>query len=185
MLGRSRGTDQAGLRYDSAINFQEMRMPSFDIVSEIDWHEVDNAVDQANREITNRYDFKGTGARVERQEALLTVHADNDFQVRQAADILQGKLAKRGIDLAALDAAEPEERGGKALQKITLRAGIDQDMGRRLVKLIKGAKLKVQASIQGDQVRVTGKKRDDLQAAIALLKESDIGLPLQFTNFRD
>lgn len=185
MSGRGRGTDQAGLRYDSAINFQEMRMPSFDIVSEIDWHEVDNAVDQANREITNRYDFKGTGARVERQEALLTVHADNDFQVRQAADILQGKLAKRGIDLAALDAAEPEERGGKALQKITLRAGIDQDMGRRLVKLIKGAKLKVQASIQGDQVRVTGKKRDDLQAAIALLKESDIGLPLQFTNFRD
>jgi len=161
-------------------------MPSFDIVSELDWHEVDNAVDQANREITNRYDFKGSGARVERQEALLTVYADNEFQVRQAADILQAKLAKRGIDLGALDPAEPEDSGGgKAQQKINLRAGIDQDLGRRIVKLIKGAKLKVQASIQGDQVRVTGKKRDDLQAAIALLRESDIDLPLQFNNFRD
>jgi len=160
-------------------------MPSFDIVSEIDWHEVDNAVDQANREITNRYDFKGTGARVERQQAVLNVHADNDFQVRQAAEILQTKLAKRGVDLGALAAEEPEERGGKAVQTITLRAGIDPEVGRRVVKLIKGAKLKVQASIQGDQVRVTGKKRDDLQAVITLVKESDIDLPLQFSNFRD
>jgi len=161
-------------------------MPSFDVVSEVDWHEVDNAVDQANREIANRYDFKGSDARVERQEALLTVYADNEFQVRQAAEILQTRLAKRDVDLAALDVGEPEATGGgKARQRITVRSGIDQALGRRIVKLMKGAKLKVQASIQGDQVRVSGKKRDDLQAAIAMLKDSDIELPIQFTNFRD
>jgi len=161
-------------------------MPSFDIVSEVDWHEVDNAIDQANREIGNRYDFKGTDARVERAESVVTVHAANEFQVNQAADILNNKLAKRGIALGALESGEPEiTSGGRARVLITVRSGIDQDLGRRLVKMIKGSKLKVQAAIQGDQVRVSGKKRDDLQAAIALIKEAEIGQPLQYINFRD
>lgn len=161
-------------------------MPSFDIVSEVDWHEVDNAVDQANREIGNRYDFKGTDARVERSEAILTVYADNEFQVGQAADILQNKMAKRNIALGALKSAEPETTsGGKAKQVITVRSGIEQDLARNMIKSIKGSKLKVQASIQGNQIRVSGKKRDDLQAVIAMLKDSEIDLPLQFINFRD
>lgn len=161
-------------------------MPSFDIVSEVDWHEVDNAVDQANREIGNRYDFKGSDARVERAEAVVTVHADNEFQVAQASEILHNKLAKRGIALGALDSAEPETTsGGRARQVITVRSGIEQDLARRMIKMIKGARLKVQASIQGEQVRVSGKKRDDLQAVISMLKETDIDLPLQYTNFRD
>ena len=161
-------------------------MPSFDIVSEVDWHEVDNAVDQANREIGNRYDFKGSDARVERSDGALTVYADNEFQVGQAADILQNKLAKRKVALGALRSAEPETTaGGKARQVITVRSGIEQDLARRMIKSIKASKLKVQASIQGDQVRVSGKKRDDLQAAIAMLKDSEIDLPLQFINFRD
>ena len=161
-------------------------MPSFDIVSEVDWHEVDNAVDQANREIGNRYDFKGTDARVERNEAVLTVHAGNEFQVGQASDILHNKLAKRGIALGALESAEPETTsGGRARQLIRLRSGIDQDLARRIVKMIKGARLKVQAAVQGQQVRVSGKKRDDLQAVITMLRESDVEQPLQYVNFRD
>lgn len=161
-------------------------MPSFDIVSEVDWHEVDNAVDQANREIGTRYDFKGSDARVERAEAVVTVHADNEFQVTQASEILHNKLAKRGIALGALESAEPETTSrGRARQVITVRSGIEQDLARRMIKMIKGARLKVQTSIQGEQVRVSGKKRDDLQAVIAMLKESDIELPLQYTNFRD
>jgi len=161
-------------------------MPSFDIVSEVDWHEVDNAVDQANREISNRYDFKGTDSRVERNESLLTVFAENEFQVAQAADILHGKLAKRSIDLGALDSAEPETTGsGRAKQLVTVRSGIEPDLARRIVKLVKEARLKVQGSIQGDRVRVTGKKRDDLQAVIKMVKDAEIGLPLQFINFRD
>lgn len=161
-------------------------MPSFDIVSEVDWHEVDNAIDQANREIGNRYDFKGTDARVERAESVVTVHADNEFQVGQAAEILHNKLAKRGVALGALDSAEPETTaGGRARQVITVRSGIEQELARRIVKMVKGARLKVQASIQGEQVRVTGKKRDDLQEVIALLKDTDIEQPLQYINFRD
>ncbi|MBS1269844.1 MAG: hypothetical protein MAG794_00796 [Gammaproteobacteria bacterium] len=161
-------------------------MPSFDVVSEVDWHEVDNAVDQANREITNRYDFKGTDARIDRDEASLTVYAGNEFQVTQASDILHNKLAKRQVDLGALEVAEPETTsGGKAKQMITVRSGIDQDTSRRIVKMVKANKLKVQASIQGKQVRVSGKKRDELQAVIAMLKEADIDLPLQYINFRD
>lgn len=161
-------------------------MPSFDIVSEVDWHEVDNAVDQANREISNRYDFKGTDARIERSDSLLTIHAENEFQVGQAADILQNKLAKRNVALGALDSSEPETTaGGRARQLITVRSGIDPDLARRLVKLVKEARLKVQASIQGDRVRVAGKKRDDLQTAIQMVKEAGIELPLQFINFRD
>ncbi len=161
-------------------------MPSFDIVSEVDWQEVSNAIDQANREIGNRFDFKGSDARVERNESQLTVFADNEFQVEQAAGVLYAKMAKRGIDIAALESSEPEASGGgKARQNIFVRSGIDQDLARRLVKMIKSAKLKVQAAVQGQQVRVTGKKRDDLQAVISLLKSAEVGLPLQFVNFRD
>jgi uncharacterized protein YajQ (UPF0234 family) len=161
-------------------------MPSFDIVSEVDWHEVDNAVDQANREIGNRYDFKGSDSRVERADTILTVHAGNEFQVGQAVDILHNKLAKRGIPLGALESSEPETTsGGRARQVITVRSGIDQELARRIVKMIKEKRLKVQAAIQGEQVRVSGKKRDDLQAVISMLRDSDVEQPLQYINFRD
>lgn len=160
-------------------------MPSFDIVSEVDQHEVNNAVDQANREIGARFDFKGSDAMIDYVEGNLKLEAQNEFQIDQMRDILEKKLAKRGIDLAALKPDKIEESGTRARQKIEVRQGIDQDTGRKIVKLIKESKLKVQASIQGDQLRVTGKKRDDLQEAIALLRKSDTGLPLQYQNFRD
>ena len=160
-------------------------MPSFDIVSEVDQHEVINAVDQANREIGARFDFKGSDANIDYVEGNLKLEAQNEFQIDQMRDILEKKLAKRGIDLAALKPDKIEESGTRARQKIEVRQGIDQDTGRKIVKLIKESKLKVQASIQGDQLRVTGKKRDDLQEAIALLRKSDTGLPLQYQNFRD
>lgn len=161
-------------------------MPSFDIVSEIDKPELTNAVHQANKELSTRFDFKGTDARVERTENTLTVFADNDFQVKQAVDVLCTKLAKRGIDLACLQYQDIEEIGAdKARQIIKLQEGIDTELGRKLVKQIKDKKLKVQTQIQGDQLRVTGKKRDDLQSVIAFLKEADAGIPLQFSNFRD
>lgn len=161
-------------------------MPSFDIVSEVDFQEVRNALDQANREISTRYDFKGSEARVEQAENLLTVYADDEFKVGQALDILQAKLAKRKVDLKCLDIADAESAsGGKARQQVTIRQGISQDVGKRLVKLIKAEKLKVQAAIQGEQIRVSGKKRDDLQQVIQLVKNREQGLPLQFVNFRD
>ena len=161
-------------------------MPSFDIVSEIDKPELNNAVHQANKEISTRFDFKGSDARVEVSDKLLSVFADNDFQVKQAADVLSIKLAKRGIDLACLKYRQIEEiGGGKARQLIDLQEGINSDLGRKLVKQIKDKKLKVQTAIQGEQLRVTGKKRDDLQAVMAFLKEADAGIPLQFNNFRD
>ncbi|MDH3380458.1 MAG: YajQ family cyclic di-GMP-binding protein [Gammaproteobacteria bacterium] len=161
-------------------------MPSFDVVSEVDWHEVSNAIDQANREISNRYDFKGSDARVERADAKLTIYADDDYKIGQARDILQIKIAKRGIDLGCLEAAEPvEAAGGTARQEITVRHGIAADLAKRLVKDIKSAKLKVQTAIQGDRLRISGKKRDDLQQVIALLKHADAGIPLQYINFRD
>lgn len=161
-------------------------MPSFDVVSEIDKPELNNAVHQANKELGTRFDFKGTDARVEATDTSLTVFADNEFQVKQAVDVLCTKLAKRGIDLACLDYREIEEvGGGKARQTIGLQEGINTDLGRKLVKQIKDQKLKVQTQIQGDQLRVTGKKRDDLQAVIAFLKEAQAGIPLQFNNFRD
>ncbi|MEM7357828.1 MAG: YajQ family cyclic di-GMP-binding protein [Pseudomonadota bacterium] len=161
-------------------------MPSFDIVSEIDKPELNNAVHQANKELSTRFDFKGTDARVENNEQTLVVFADNDFQVRQAVDVLTGKLAKRGIDLGCLKYREIEEiGGGKARQIIDLQEGINSELGRKLVKQIKEKKLKVQTAIQGEQLRVTGKKRDDLQTVIAFLRESDAGIPLQFNNFRD
>ena len=160
-------------------------MPSFDVVSEVDQHEVNNAVDQANREIGARFDFKGSDAKIEYVENNLKLEAQSEFQIDQMRDILEKKLAKRGIDLAALKADKVEESGTRARQKIEVRQGIDQDTARKIVKLIKESKLKVQASIQGDQLRVTGKKRDDLQEAIALLRTSEVGLPLQYQNFRD
>ncbi len=160
-------------------------MPSFDIVSEVDRHELSNAVDQTNREVSNRFDFKGTGSRVEQEDDTLVIHAPAEFQVRQVRDILEQKMTRRGIDIACLQAGEIVESGQEARQELKVRQGIDRDTARALVKRIKELKLKVQAAIQGEQVRVTGKKRDDLQQVIAALKAADIGLPLQFTNFRD
>ena len=161
-------------------------MPSFDIVSEVVWYEVGNAIDQANREIKNRYDFKGSDAQIEQAEAVLTILADDEYKVGQALDILEIKLAKRGVDVGCLDRGLVEERGaGKAQQKVQIRHGIDTELARSLVKEIKAQKLKVQAAIQGQQIRVTGKKRDDLQTVISLLKDQDTEVPLQYTNFRD
>jgi uncharacterized protein YajQ (UPF0234 family) len=160
-------------------------MPSFDIVSEVDLHEVTNAVDQTNREVSTRFDFKGSDARVEHSEATLTLYADNEFQVRQVLDILYQKLAKRGIDITALSEGKLVTSGNKASLDITVRQGIDQDTARKLVKMIKQTKFKVQASIQGDKVRASGKKRDDLQNIISELKDAGLELPLQYINFRD
>lgn len=160
-------------------------MPSFDVVSEVDQHELTNAVDQANREIANRFDFKGTSARVERSDGELTLIADAEFQVRQVDDILQKKLAGRGIDLGCLEPSPIAVTGREARQISKVRQGIDKELAKKIVRLVKDTKLKVQAQVQAEQVRVTGKKRDDLQQVIALLRQSDLGLPLQFVNFRD
>lgn len=160
-------------------------MPSFDVVSEVDKHEVTNAVDQANREVGTRFDFKGTGAEFEYKDDVILLTAEADFQLKQMLDILNLKIAKRSIDVACLDPQEVELSGNKAHQKVLIRQGIDQALGKKINRMIKDGKLKVQSAIQGDQLRVTGKKRDDLQAVMAMLKASDIELPLQFTNFRD
>jgi uncharacterized protein YajQ (UPF0234 family) len=160
-------------------------MPSFDTVSEVDLHEVSNAVDQANREIGNRYDFKGSSARVVQSEDQLTIQADNEFQLDQVRDILHFKLAKRGIDLGSLEEGKLETTVNQARQALRVQQGISQDIAKRIVKLVKDAKFKVQASVQGDKVRVTGKNRDDLQKVIAMLKGAEIELPLQYNNFRD
>lgn len=160
-------------------------MPSFDTVSEVDLQEITNAVDQTNREVGNRYDFKGSSACVEHSEDRLTIKADSEFQLDQVKDILHLKLAKRGIDLRALQAGRIETANRQARQSITVVQGIEQELARKIVKQVKDAKLKVQASIQGDKVRISGKKRDDLQAVISLLKESVVDIPLQYVNFRD
>ncbi len=160
-------------------------MPSFDVVSDFDAHEASNGVDQANREVTTRFDFKGTGSKFELEDAVISLTTQSDFQLKQMMDILQQKLAKRGIDLGCLEEQEPEFSGSEARQKVIMRRGIDTDRARKLVKQIKAAKLKVQAAIQGDKLRVSGKKRDDLQDVIAMLKDTDVGLPLQYENFRD
>ena len=160
-------------------------MPSFDVVSEFDLHEATNAVDQASREVGTRFDFKGTDSSYEQSDAVITMISESEFQLRQMLDILQGKLGKRGIDIACLEIAEPVVSGKQSRQTITLRQGIDSDLAKKIVKLIKESRIKVQAAIQGDKVRVTGKKRDDLQQVIALLRETDLDLPLQFNNFRD
>ena len=160
-------------------------MPSFDIVSEVDLQEVRNAVDQANRVIQTRFDFKDVDASFEQKEHKITLTAEQEFQLNQMLDILREKLAKRGVDIKAMDVKESQTSLNAARQQVLIQQGIDSDIARKIVKDIKSSKLKVQAQIQGDQVRVTGKKRDDLQKVIALLKEKDYGLPLQFKNFRD
>jgi cyclic-di-GMP-binding protein len=160
-------------------------MPSFDAVSELNTHEVTNSIDQANRELSQRFDFKDTGARFELQEFTVTLHAQVDFQLRQMLEILKLRLSKRGIDLACLEIKEPNTTLSSAQQEVVLRHGIDADTGRKIARLVKDSKLKVQASIQGDKVRISGKQRDDLQATIALLRGAKLDVPLQFTNFRD
>ena len=160
-------------------------MPSFDIVSEVNLQEIRNAVDQASREVDTRFDFKGSNAQFEHNKETITLSAQNAFQLKQMLDILEIRLSKRGIAMGSLKIDEPETSLNQARQTITVIQGIDTDQGKELVKIIKNGKLKVQASIQGDQVRVTGKKRDDLQEAIALIKQQKISLPLQFTNFRE
>ncbi len=160
-------------------------MPSFDVVSEVDSHELSNAVDQANREVTTRFDFKGSDSSFRLDDQTIKLESGSEFQLQQMYDILCNKLVKRGIDIIALEKGEPVIQAKTATQTITVREGIQSDDARKLVKLIKDQKMKVQTAIQGDQLRVTGKKRDDLQEVIVLLRETDIGLPLQYKNFRD
>lgn len=161
-------------------------MPSFDIVSEVDKQEVRNAVEQSNKEVTNRFDFKGSDARIEQSDYALTIFADDEFKLSQVIDILSTKLVKRGIDLKCLDYGKLEKvTGNKVKQLVTVKVGIDSDLAKRVVKLIKDSKLKVQASIQGEAVRVSGAKKDLLQETIALVRKADWGFPLQFQNFRD
>jgi cyclic-di-GMP-binding protein len=160
-------------------------MPSFDVVSEIDTHELTNAVDQASRELAQRFDFKGTDARFELLETTVTMIAPAEFQLKQMFEILKLKIAKRGIDVMCLDVQDPTVNLARATQLVVLKHGIDADTGKQVSRLIKDSKLKVQAQIQGDKVRVVGKKRDDLQEAIAFLRKTELGVPLQFNNFRD
>ncbi len=160
-------------------------MPSFDIVSEFDEHEVTNAVDQANREIGTRFDFKGTDARFEQKEAVITLIAPADFQLKQMLEILKLRLSKRGIDLTCMKIDEPLINIQTAKQVVTLREGIETEVGKKIQRLIKDSKLKVQAAIQDKQVRISGKSRDDLQAAMALVRGGKLDMPVQFTNFRD
>jgi len=161
-------------------------MPSFDIVSEVNQVEVRNAVDQANKEVSTRFDFKGSDSRIELADKTLTLYADDEFKLKQVTDILTAKLAKRGVDTRSLKNADPEKvSGNKVKQVVTVRTGVEQELAKKLVRTLKDAKLKVQASIQGDAVRVTGAKKDDLQAAIQLVRSAVTDLPLQFINFRD
>lgn len=164
---------------------EEIDMPSFDIVSEVDLQEVRNAVDQANREVGTRFDFKGTDSKYEQNEEKITLRAPTEFQLQQMMDILQNKLIKRGIAPGSLEIGKVESNLKESRQVVTIKQGISSELAKQLLKMIKESKLKVQAAIQGDQVRVTGKKRDDLQEAIALIKTQKITLPLQFVNFRD
>jgi len=161
-------------------------MPSFDIVSQVDKQEIRNATEQCNKEITNRFDFKGSDARIEQNELQLTVFADDEFKLGQVLDVLRGRLTKRNVDVRCLELGGVEKiSGDKVKRGVTVRVGVPQDKGKAIVKLVKDAKLKVQASIQGDTVRVSGTKKDDLQGAIALVRKSVTDLPLQFVNFRD
>ena len=161
-------------------------MPTFDVVSEANLVEVRNALDQANKEITNRFDFKGSDARVELSERILTAHADDDFKLAQVRDVLVAKFAKRGVDVRFLDYGDIQKAGGdKVKQAITVRHGVSGDLAKKIVRLIKDSKMKVQASIQGETVRISGTKRDDLQSAIALLKKDITDVPLTYENFRD
>jgi len=161
-------------------------MPSFDVVSEVDAQEVDNAVNQAVKEIGQRFDFKGSDTQIEREEYQITITSSDEFKVKASVDVLNGKLTKRGISLKAVEYGKIEPAsGGRARQELKIQHGVSTDNARKIVKHVKDAKLKVQAQIQGEQVRVSGKNRDDLQRVIQLLKSGDFGLPLQFVNFRD
>jgi len=161
-------------------------MPSFDIVSEVNQVELRNALDQANKEISTRFDFKGSDARIEHKDKLLTLYADDDFKLKQVTDVLIGKLTKRGVDVRALEFGGVEKiSGDKVKQPVTIRVGVEQDRAKKIVRLIKDSKMKVQASIQGDAVRISGGKKDELQAAIVLVKKTITDFPLQFGNFRD
>ncbi len=160
-------------------------MPSFDVVSEINQQELTNAVDQANREISNRFDFKGTDSKIELIKNSLTIISSSEFQVKQIHDILETKIVKRKIDVRCLKYGDIVENNKEAQQIVEIKKGVDTELARKIVKIIKSSKLKVQAAIQGDQVRLTGKKRDDLQQTIAALKEEKFGIPLQYINFRD
>lgn len=160
-------------------------MPSFDVVSEINMHELTNAVDQANKEVTTRYDFKGTDSRFEFSKDIITMYSESEFQVKQMFDVLQTKLVKRGIDLKFMERGKILESGKGARQEITVKQGIGTDIAKKMVKMVKDKKMKVQAAIQGEKVRISGKKKDDLQEVIAMFKTADIGIPLQFENYRD
>ena len=160
-------------------------MPSFDVVSEVDTHELNNAIDQANREVGNRYDFKGVDARFELNESVITMHSESEFQLKQMLEMLRLKMTSRKIDVACLTPGNIHTAMNKATQTLAIQQGIETVVAKKMVKMIKEKKFKVQTSIQGEKLRVTGKKRDDLQKVIAFLKDSDIELPLQFENFRD
>ncbi len=160
-------------------------MPSFDVVSELDTHEVTNALDQANRELNQRFDFKDTGAVFEQNDMTVSVKAQVEFQLKQMLEILKLRLSKRGIDIMCLEIKDPVVNLAAAVQDVILRQGVDSDTARTIVRLIKDSKVKVQASIQGEKVRIIGKQRDDLQSAMALLRKAEVDMPLQFNNFRD
>jgi uncharacterized protein YajQ (UPF0234 family) len=160
-------------------------MPSFDVVSELERHELTNAVDQANKEISTRFDFKGSDARIEETKEGLTLEAESEFQLDQMMTVLNQKLVKRGLDIQSMEKQKVESTNMRARQKLLVKEGIEKELAKKIVKLVKDSKMKVQASIQGEQVRITGKNRDDLQQAITLLKGAGLEQPLQFTNFRD
>ena len=160
-------------------------MPSFDIVSELDKPELTNAVDQANKELAQRYDFKGSNAIIHLNGQNITLEANDEFQIKQMRPLLYQKMTKRGIDIACIEPQEIKVSGKRAKQELLAKEGIDKETAKKIVKMIKDKKIKVQAAIQGEQLRVSGKKRDDLQAVIAMLKAADLGIPLQFQNFRD
>lgn len=161
-------------------------MPSFDIVSKTDINEVENALNNVRREIETRYDFKGSDSKIEQNDKVLTIFADDDLKLKQMHELLQGHLTRRNVDAKVLDYKTPEKAAGQSVrQQVIVREGIEKELAKKLVKLIKGSKIKVQVAIQGDELRVTGKKRDDLQQVIAFCKEQDTDMPLQFVNFRD
>jgi len=160
-------------------------MPSFDTVSDVAHHELSNAIDQANREIGTRYDFKGSNAKIEQTENQLSLTAESEFQIKQMTPILKEKMSKRGIDVSCLEFSDIVEMNKRASQQVLVREGLDKYLARKIVRLIKDSKIKAQAAIQGDQVRVSGKKRDHLQQIMQLLREANLGIPLQFNNFRD
>ncbi len=160
-------------------------MPSFDVVSEVDQHELRNSLDQANREIGTRYDFKGSNASIEQSANSLTLEAEAEFQIKQMQPILKEKMSRRGIDVQCLEFADIVEMNKRARQQVTVREELDKELARKMVKLIKDSKIKVQAAVQGEQLRVSGKKRDDLQQVMKILREANLGIPLQFNNFRD